>query len=304
MKKSLGSRFVPRGVFWRQYLAWAVRNVPFFVEPILLWLWATLFFLLWIPGRRGVARNMGAVFPGSSWLALQSRAYRVFWNFACTLSDTARFSQLQRAVDWEFEGVEYLEQLAQSPEGALILTAHMGNYDLGSFLFAEKLNRPITMIRAPEVDPETQRFAHQQRDATARNLEVTYNLESSVLAIDLVQALRDGKIVAIQGDRVVPGVTSVATSLFGQPASLPSGPFALAMVTRVLVYPLFVARVGRRRYRVLTFPPFRCERTGRNRQADIDRCVAQWRPILEQQIRDYWFQWFAFEPFMEGPNNA
>lgn len=304
MRKTLGSRFVPRGVFWRQYLAWAVRNVPFCIEPILLWLWATLFFVLWIPGRRGVARNMAAVFPNDSWLRLQTRAYRVFWNFACTLSDTARFNELKRSVDWEFEGLEHLEQLARSPDGALILTAHMGNYDLGSFLFAQKLNRPITMIRAPEADPETQRFAQEQRDGTVKNLEVTYNKESSVLAIDLVQALRDGKIVAIQGDRVVPGVTSATTTLFGHRASLPSGPFALAMATRSLTYPLFVARVGRRRYRVITYPPLKCERTVRDRQVDIDRSVTEWREILEEQIRSYWFQWFAFEPFMEESPHA
>ena len=46
-----------------------------------------MFFLLWGPGRRGVMRNLSAIMPGSSAIANFFRTYRVFWNYAWTITD-------------------------------------------------------------------------------------------------------------------------------------------------------------------------------------------------------------------------
>jgi hypothetical protein len=42
-------RFRPHGVFWRQFLRWAVVNVPYWCEAVLLGFW-TMLFMLWGPG--------------------------------------------------------------------------------------------------------------------------------------------------------------------------------------------------------------------------------------------------------------
>ena len=39
-------RFAVRGVFWRQYLDWALFNVPFYFLPLLIWFWTSFFFFL------------------------------------------------------------------------------------------------------------------------------------------------------------------------------------------------------------------------------------------------------------------
>ena len=57
--------FLARGVFWRKLLRWAVLNVPIWIEPAVMALWAGLF-LFWREGRRGVMHNLKAVIPGSS----------------------------------------------------------------------------------------------------------------------------------------------------------------------------------------------------------------------------------------------
>ena len=129
-------RFLVRGVFWRQFLRWAVLNVPLFVEPIVHAAWS-LFFLLWGPGRRGVMRNLTAIKPGSGRLANFVRTYRVFWNYAWTITDNVRFKELRVIPDWEFAGHEHFEAMERAPSGAILLTAHMGSYDLGAQVFAE-----------------------------------------------------------------------------------------------------------------------------------------------------------------------
>ena len=287
-------RFLVRGVFWRQFLRWAVLNIPMWVEPAVM-AWWSAFFLLWGPGRRGVMRNLAAIKPRSWAIANFFRVYRVFWNYAWTITDNVRHREQGMIPDWEFAGMEHFEALQSHSGGAIILTAHMGSYDLGAQMFAAYSTRRIVMVRAPEVDPDTRNFEESQ--ITGR-VQVTFNTEAADLALDLLSALRDGEVIAIQGDRVTEGIASVETTLFGRRTRIPSGPFALAMVARAPIFPLFVIRRGRRAYRLLTCPPIEVVRTS-DRHDDIARAVEQWSRALETTLREAWHQWFAFEPFYE-----
>jgi predicted LPLAT superfamily acyltransferase len=293
-------RFVVHGVFWRKILRWAVLNVPLWVEPLVMATWS-LIFLLWGPGRRGVMRNLNAILPGSTAIGNFARTYRVFWNFAWSIADTVRFLETRVAPDWDFVGVEHFTELESRNGGAIILTAHMGNYDLGANLFAEISTRHIVMVRAPETDPDTHEHEQSLHGRTkAEKLKVDFSTRASDLALDLLGAVQRGEIIAIQGDRVTPGIASFPATLFGKSTQLPAGPFALAMAARVPIYPLFIVRTGRRRYRLIVAKPIEVVRT-RNRDEAFERAMSEWTRELEKVIRAAWFQWFTFAPFYEEP---
>jgi predicted LPLAT superfamily acyltransferase len=293
---SWARRFLVHGVFWRQFLRWAVVNVPYWVEAVILGFW-TLLFLLWGPGRRGIMANLREILPGSWALANFFRVYRVMWNFAWTIDDNVRFKELRVVPDWEFVGREHFDRLVNEPGGAIILTAHMGSYDLGAHLFAQLSKRQIVMVRAPEIDPQTQIFEEEQRGRKpAESLKVDFSTRASELAIELLHALQSGEIIAIQGDRVTPGIATLPATLFGKKTTLPAGPFALSMAARVPVYPLFIVRLGRRRYRLVVGEPFDVRRT-RDRAEAFEAAVSRWSRELEVAVRQGWFQWYTFQPF-------
>jgi lauroyl/myristoyl acyltransferase len=272
-----------------------VLNIPIWIEPTVM-AWWSAFFLLWGPGRRGVMHNLAAIKPRSWAVTNFFRTYRVFWNYAWTITDNVRHREQGMIPDWEFSGMEHFDALQSRAGGAIILTAHMGSYDLGARLFAEYSTRRIVMVRAPETDPETQEFEQSQVND---GVQISFNTERAGMALDLLAALQDGEVIAIQGDRVTEGITTFDTTLFGKPARVPAGPFALAMASRAPIYPLFIIRLGRRRYRLLTCAPIEVVRTSRNRDEDLRRGVEQWSRTLEQTVADGWHQWFAFEPYYE-----
>jgi predicted LPLAT superfamily acyltransferase len=292
-------RFVVHGVFWRRLLRWGVLNLPLWVELTVLSTWSVLFLLLWGSGRRGVMSNLKAILPGSTAVGNLFRCYRVFWNFSNVIADNVRFKELRVGPDWEFSGSEYFEELQSREGGAIILTAHMGSYDIGAQLFAEIARRPLVMVRAPETDPETHRYEEELHDRTVTQaLKIDFSTRASALALDLLHALQRGEIIAIQGDRVTPGISTSPGTLFGKRALFPSGPFALAMTARVPIYPLFIVRMGRRRYRLVAGKPFEVQRT-RDRAESFERAMADWTQELETIVRQSWFQWFAFQPFAD-----
>lgn len=288
-------RFHPHGVFWRHFLAWAVTNVPASLEVATMWLWSFFFFALWGPGRRGVMQNLRLILPGSNRIANVFRAYRVFLNFAWTLADSAMFHDKGIGFDWEILGSENLDALSDPERPAIVLTAHMGNYDIGSLIFTTRVARTMSTVRAPEHDPETHAFALEQQKKFGERLKVHYNVSPETLAFELVEAIGRGEIVAIQGDRALPGVTARPAALFGTTVDLPAGPFALAMATRAEIFPLFIMRAGRRRYRVIATPPIECRRTQGSKDLVISAAMSAWAGVLESTVRENWDQWFTFE---------
>ncbi len=286
-----------RGVFWRQYLDWALLNVPFYLQPILLTLSTVFFFFFAAPARRALVSNLSAVIPGSSRIGNHFRAFWTLWNFAWTIAEASNYKLSKAEYTYEIIGNELLDQLANA-SGAIVLTAHMGSYDLGAALFAQKFNREIRMVRAPEPDTLTERhFAASVEQSGAGAVKVDYNTAGALLSFDLLSALRRGEIVSIQGDRVIPGVTHANGRLFGQTIAIPNGPFTLALVAQVPIFPLFIVRAGYRRYQIIVREPIIAQRTGAGgRDQAVAEALARWCVVLEEVIAEHWHQWFALVP--------
>ena len=57
-------RFAVRGVFWRQYLDWAIINLPFYFYPVCILFCTFFFFFFAAPARRAILANLAIILPG------------------------------------------------------------------------------------------------------------------------------------------------------------------------------------------------------------------------------------------------
>ena len=224
-----------------------------------------------------------------------------------SLTDGIRMRQGEDIVDWEIEGRDHLDALMEGTRGAILMTAHMGNYDLAARLFAERSNRKIHAVRAPERTAAAQELREKDL-ASDGNLAIQYNRPDGFLGIDLIKAIAAGEIVAIQGDRILFDVTPLPVPITGgHSLQTPKGPFVLAATGQCPICPVFIFRAGYRRYRVLALEPFQCERRRGDAQEESIRAAAtHWVEVLLPVIRSNWSQWFvfdsAFTPTESTPN--
>jgi lauroyl/myristoyl acyltransferase len=116
------------------------------------------------------------------------------------------------------------------------------------------------------------------------------------LPIELLNAIREGEIISIQGDRAVANVSQREQRLFGETVRLPDGPFMLAFVAQVPIFPLFIVRTSFHRYKIIAHEPIFCRRTGRNRESAIEEAMEAWSRTLESVITAHWSQWFSLVP--------
>ena len=289
-------RFAVHGVLWRHYLDFGLTNVPFYLRPVMIFFWTIFFFFLAAPERRAILSNLKVVLPGSNPLLNLGRAWLTLYNFAWTISDAADHKLSQTEFAYEVEGAAFLDQLAAA-HGAVLLTAHMGSYDLGAAVFARRFQREIRMVRAPEADKQTaQHLDESLQRAGGGAVKVAYSTSGMTLPFELLNAIRQGEIVSIQGDRAVANVSQRPAPLFGQIVRLPDGPFMLAFVTQAPIFPLFIVRTSYHRYKIIARAPIHCLRTERGREAAIEEAMQAWCRVLERTIAAHWSQWFALVP--------
>ncbi len=277
-----------------------LKVAPWFTEPFLIPVWTLLFFIVARNQRKAVAANLRALFPGWSGLRAFIGSYRVFLNFAATYVDAMRCETGTGAVDWVIEGMPDFDDLASRKEGCLILTAHMGNYDLAAPLFSSKFGRTIHAVRAPEREPEMQTIREaelREKERLNPHFRIHYNTGDKMLGIELARLLHEGEVVAVQGDRVIFEVSPMEAEI--EPSlmmKLPRGPLFLARATGVTVFPLFILRDGWRRYRVKVRPPLELPERIRGRVEDPATPV--WTGAILDVVRENWSQWFVFEPIL------
>lgn len=291
-------RFGVYGDLPTRFLIRGLQSGPWFVEPVLITMWTALFFFIAAEQRRAVFGNLRALFPEWSAPRAWIGAYRVFWNFAATYVDALRCETGTGNVDWVIEGIDSFDRLAATSEGCLILTAHMGNYDIAAPMFSSRFGRTIYTVRAPERDPELQKIREAEiREQERRNplFRTLYNDGGEMLGVELARLLGEGGIVAVQGDRVIFEVSPMEVDVGdGLMMKIPRGPLFLARVSGAAVFPLFILRNGWRRYWVSVHPPLELPERVRGRREDPG--VRIWASAILDVVKPHWKQWFVFEP--------
>ena len=223
----------------------------------------------------------------------------VFWNFALTYADAMRHETATGTMDWALDGLKYMQELSARKDGCIILTAHMGNYDIAAPVFASRFNRTLYTVRAPEREPETQLLREaevRRKEAAHPGFRTLYNKPDGMLGIELARLLSEGFIVAVQADRVMFDVSPMDVEVEpGLTLRLPKGPLFLARATGAPPYPLFIVRDGWRRYRVIVRPAVELPPRKRGEE---DAAAVLWAETLLAIIRKNWRQWYVFEPLV------
>jgi lauroyl/myristoyl acyltransferase len=254
----------------------------------------TSFFFLSLGRIRGaLASNLEPVLgPAGRWEALR-RSYRTLWAFAWCLTERYRRLAAPERFQAIVEGEEDWRQAMEGAIGALLVTAHIGPWETATHFGASNSPRRIHIVREKEIDPRAQQFIQELLSRSGDEYITHFAGESLTLALELAKALREGDVVALQGDRPRAGGRTVTVTLFGRPMPLPTGPAALARATGVPILPVFNFRDGRFRVRTVVRPPIRVNQTA-DRDSDVTTAMHRLAAEIEWAIRQQPHQWFCF----------
>ena len=193
----------------------------------------------------------------------------------------------------QVRGWEHLEQARAMGKGVMVVSCHMGSYEIVSAIWSATLT-PVSFF-AEELEPRA--LFEWYRETRAR-------LGISVLTLDLgglrkvTEALQEQEMVITAIDRDIAG-TGQIMPFFGRPARIPLGPAAIALRLGVPLLPAYVLRLPDDNYFVEAMPPLVARSTG-DARADEIRVTQDLLRTIEGFIREHPDQWHLPHQIWEG----
>jgi lauroyl/myristoyl acyltransferase len=238
---------------------------------------------------RNLQANLRSAFPRWSWREVEALSKRIFRNFARNLVDYGRFHTItDEALDRllpSVRNVHFLEESIAKGRGVILVTGHIGNWELGALFFGRQ-GIKINVVTIPEGSERIDSIRGAYR--TRQNIRTIVADGSPFASLEIVAALRRGEIVAMLVDRWE-GTDGVPAKFFGADRRFPRGPFVLSRATGAPILPAYIVRDGSV-YRGVVDPPLFMEEPEDEPGA---RGVSE---SLERMIRTYPDQWYNFAP--------
>jgi len=184
---------------------------------------------------------------------------------------------IARHVD--IAGLDHLRNALEAKRGAIALTVHLGNWELGARVTAAA-GFPVSAVALAEADPRvTQLFFRAREEGGVK----VFGVGSAVKQV--LRSLGRNEVVALLAD-FDPTDRGMTVEFFGTPARFSRGPFAIAAKTHAPVVPCVLVRGGTKRYQLMFDEPVFTEE-GKPIEAEIIE-------RLERFIAAYPSQWCIF----------
>ena len=175
------------------------------------------------------------------------------------------------------EGWQHIESRLAQGNGLIIVSGHVGNWELGgSYLAARGL--PISAVARHMANPLVDRYLTRTRERLGLNV---IHDEQAVRKVP--RAIREGGAVAFLVDQAAAGLASTWVPFFGRLAKTPRGPAVFALRLNAPIVFGGVSRMPDGRFKFF-FEPVEVSRTGAL-DADVDAIVAAYTSKLERFVR-------------------
>jgi KDO2-lipid IV(A) lauroyltransferase len=231
--------------------------------------------------RRVVERQIEASLGSLDAAEIERIARAAYGSLGRTSLETAILpSRSPEQIVGLFEAVHgwsIVEERLARGRGLIIVTGHLGNWELGGAYVAAR-GIPIDAVARHMANPLFDRYLTATRERIG--MSVIHD-EEAVKRVP--RSLRAGRAVAFLVDQGAVGLASTWVPFFGRYAKTPRGPAVFALRLGAPIVLGVSVRQPSGRY-VLSFEAIDAVETG-DREADVDRIVADYTLALERWVR-------------------
>ena len=192
----------------------------------------------------------------------------------------------------EAEHAQY-QELGRQPDGFVQVSCHMGNYELAGYSMQQETKKMYPLVFMGET--ETMMLNRQKLFAEHGIEMVPVSADMSHI-FALNNALRDGHIASMPGDRVFGSPKSVECQFLDGKCDLPIGPFQMAVTRDVPIVPVFVMKERWDTYRICTTilrPDAALDKRHR-----VERLAQEYAQKMADMIDRYPTQWYNYFDFV------
>ena len=193
----------------------------------------------------------------------------------------------------EITGQNHYSELASKSSGFIVASSHIGNFEMGSFIFQQDKREIYALVYEGEAAEMQQ---NRIKILEEMNIHFVSVKEDMSHLFTLKQALENGGIVTIPCDRVYGSSKKVSCRFLGQNAYFPLAPFHLAARMNVPVVSLFMMKDNYKKYHAYILP-IEADTTEINTTKRAELLARNFVSNCEQIIKKYPQQWFNYYDF-------
>ncbi len=216
--------------------------------------------------------------------------YKSYLIFGKILIDKAAISSgLKNKFSYSHNGQENIKELLAKKEGGILISAHIGNFEIAQIFFDEiDVHSQINLVIA---DAEHRQIKEYLESVTTRSRVKLIVVQDDMSHIyQITTAINNGELVCFSGDRFIPGNKTLTSNLLGTPCKLPSGPFLLASRLKVPVLFLYVMKEKHMKYSLYAHP-------AQFKNRDEIGLLNEYTKSVELMLEKYPLQWFNYYDF-------
>ncbi|TVM19193.1 hypothetical protein DPQ33_02205 [Oceanidesulfovibrio indonesiensis] len=279
-----------------------VRTTPRFWQLIQNRAVSYIYYLAWGSKRRIIAQNIGVIrnLPPTH-PEVKRLTRKAFENYGLYLTDYVSIDILARKLTnkrvQEEDGYRHMRAALDRGNGAILVTPHLGNWELGGVTFARR-GHAIHALTLKDEQADVQEFRDSMRKYFGiSTLHIDPDDPGNVFK--MARLLRQNEVLAMLGDRYEGGKKCVV-EFFGRRTVFSCGAATLAMATGAAIVPAFVVLGPRGAYRAWMEEPLYPENAhGENNEAKITSMTQELARIFEKNIAQHPDQWYQFFNYWE-----
>jgi len=183
----------------------------------------------------------------------------------------------------KMEGREIVDRELGKGKGVIIITGHIGNWELIPTYFCAVGYRGGVVARRAYYEKYNRLLERLRR---SKGFRVFYRDKSPK---EILKTLRNNELVGVLADQDVRKLPGVFVEFFGRSAYTPAGPVLIAMKSGAPLVPVRIVREGRG-HRIIVDEPIRLRDSG-DRRADLVYNTELWSCRIEEYVRARPGQW-------------
>lgn len=227
---------------------------------------------------------------GFSWIKAKVSVYKSYLTFGKTLIDKVAINAgLRNKFTYEFDGIETLQRLLADKKGGILISAHIGNFEVAEKFFADiDFDMQINVITTDMERNEIKEYLESVSEKSALKNIIIKDDMSHIFEINA--ALSNNELICFTGDRFFDGNKTLETNFLGKKAQFPMGPFLIASRLKVPVVFVYVMKEPNLHYHLYA-------RQAQVKHRDAQYLLETYATNLESMLEKYPLQWFNYFDF-------
>jgi predicted LPLAT superfamily acyltransferase len=187
----------------------------------------------------------------------------------------------------------FLKHLDQ-PKGAIIASAHVGNFEIAGYLLNQKSKklRPVVFKNEAAVYKQL-----REQNLVVNNIEMIEIDEDREYIFHIYSALKDGNLISMPCDRYSKGMKSTPALFMEKNTVFPTGAFHLAVQLDVPVFTIFVMKENSRKYTIYVKKLEQIMTDDIPKEEKVMKLLHEYIVELESIVKKYPSQWYNYFEF-------